>query len=84
MKNILSVILALGILSSPIFVVAADPVDLSDKKGVIDPRDLKKHDPKEKPLKIKEPPPPTPPPAVPPFEVDSGGIDDANRQIQSE
>ena len=48
MKTIFSVILGLGILSSPIFAVAADPVDLSDKEGIIDPADLKKYDPKEK------------------------------------
>lgn len=43
---------------------AADPsdqtaqVDLRDKKGIVDPKDLKKHDPKPQPLRTKEPPPP--------------------------
>ncbi|MCZ7384050.1 MAG: hypothetical protein O8C63_04795 [Candidatus Methanoperedens sp.] len=35
----------------------ADPVDLSGKKGVVDPADLKKGDPKPPSLKIKKPPP---------------------------
>lgn len=36
----------------------ADPVDLRDKKGTVDPKDLKQYDPKPPSLKIKEPPPP--------------------------
>jgi hypothetical protein len=53
---------------------ADDPVDLRDKKGVIDPQDLRRHDPKPAPAAIKEPPPPPSPPKqldVPPFEVKS-------------
>jgi hypothetical protein len=61
-----------------------EPVDLRDKKGVVDPNDLKKDDPKDKPLKIKEPPPPEKTPDVPPFEVDKGGVDDANRPSEDE
>lgn len=33
-------------------------VDLRDKKGIIDPQDLKKHDPPPQPLRTKEPPSP--------------------------
>jgi hypothetical protein len=33
-------------------------VDLRDKKGVVAPKDLKKDDPKERSLKIREVPPP--------------------------
>lgn len=42
----------------PITTFAADPVDLRGKQGVVDPKDLKKGDPPQKPLKIKEPPSP--------------------------
>jgi hypothetical protein len=37
---------------------AADPVDLRGKKGIVDPADLKKFDPKPR-LTIKAPPPPS-------------------------
>lgn len=37
---------------------ASDPVDLRGKQGVIDPSDLKKHDPPERSLRITEPPSP--------------------------
>ena len=47
---------------------AGDPVDLRDKVGVIDPKDLKKHDPPERSLKIKEPP--TPPSSSEPSPPD--------------
>jgi len=71
MKTVLSVILALGILSAPIFAVAADPVDLRGKQGVVDPKDLKKYDPKPPKVEKKAPPPPEvkKEPDVPPFEV---------------
>jgi len=36
----------------------ADPVDLRGKKGVVDPQDVKKDNPPERSLKIKEPPAP--------------------------
>jgi hypothetical protein len=48
---------------------AADPVDLSDKQGVVDPKDLKKDDPTPNAVKPAEPPPPEKAPDVPPFEV---------------
>lgn len=35
-------------------------VDMRGKKGVVDPKDLKKYDPKPQPLRIKEPPRPQP------------------------
>lgn len=69
----------------PVVVMAGnDPVDLRGKKGVVDPQDLKKHDPKPPRVQKTEPPPPKveKPPDVPPFEVDRGGIDDANRPIR--
>lgn len=78
MKTILSILLLLGMVSIPIFAVAADPVDLSGKEGVVDPKDLKQHDPKPPKVEKKAPPPPEKQPDVPPFEVDRGGIDDAN------
>lgn len=53
-----AVILVLGLVSFSETSFAADPVDLRDKKGMVDPKDLKQHDPKEPSLKIKEPPPP--------------------------
>jgi hypothetical protein len=58
MKTVLSVILVLGILSAPIFAVAADPVDLRGKQGVVDPKDLKKYDPKPPKVEKQAPPPP--------------------------
>jgi hypothetical protein len=33
-------------------------VDLRDKKGIVDPQDLKRHDPKPQPLRTREPPSP--------------------------
>lgn len=39
---------------------ARGQVDLRGKKGVVDPKDLKKYDPPPQSLKIKEPPPPQP------------------------
>jgi hypothetical protein len=57
-----------------------DPVDLSDKEGVIDPGDLKEDDPPPPPPS-PEPPPPTREPDVPSFEVDQGGVDDAHVPI---
>ena len=78
-------LLLLSLMPASINVVANDTsvVDLSDKQGVVDPKDLKKHNPKEKSLKAKEPPVPEtkPEPDVPLFEVNRGGIDDANRGI---
>jgi hypothetical protein len=66
---LLSFVVGLAMLSS----AAADPVDLRDKKGVVDPKDLKKNDPKESPVRIKEPPPPERTPDVPPFSVKKSG-----------
>lgn len=62
-------LLALSLASLPILGVAADPVDLSDKKGVVDPKDLKQHDPKPPKVEKQAPPPPEKQPDVPPFEV---------------
>lgn len=36
----------------------ADPVDLRDKKGIVDPSDMRRHDPPQRPLRINEPPAP--------------------------
>ncbi|MEQ8193676.1 MAG: hypothetical protein RIB59_04225 [Rhodospirillales bacterium] len=60
MKNIfLSVIFFVFVLALPVAAAAeSPPVDLRGKKGIVDPRDLKKSDPKERGLRIKEPPPP--------------------------
>ena len=51
-----------GILSTAVRPTRAD-VDLSGKKGVVDPADLKKSDPPAPSLHIKEPPAPYTPPA---------------------
>ena len=85
MKILSALILALVIGNVSLIAFAADPVDLSDKKGVVDPKDLKKDDPKPPKVQQIEPPPPKTEkePDVPPFEVDKGGSDDANRPIQS-
>ena len=56
MKKIFAICLA-GALLTPVL-VRADPVDLRGKRGVVDPRDLKRFDPKERSLHIKEPPAP--------------------------
>lgn len=59
---------------------AADPVDLRDKQGVVDPKDLKKSDPKEGSLKTREPPAPVQEkePDVPRERVDVSGQDTKN------
>jgi hypothetical protein len=59
MKIFVSLLLALGIVSVSVCMVAADPVDLRDKKGVVDPKDLKKDDPKPPKVEGKAPPPPS-------------------------
>lgn len=71
MKYFFSLLLALGIVSVSICTVAADPVDLSGKQGVVDPKDLKESDPKPPKVEGKAPPPPssnsssaTTPPAI--------------------
>lgn len=46
-------------------------VDLRDKKGVVDPRDLKKYDPPERSLRITEPPPPQTAPRDSNYDVNS-------------
>lgn len=38
--------------------ILADPVDLHDKKGVVDPSTLKSSDPKPPPVHTTPPPPP--------------------------
>ena len=58
-------------LTAPAF--ATDPVDLRDKKGVVDPKDLKKDDPKPKSVKTKEPPPPAKAPDNTNYEVNRSG-----------
>lgn len=55
MKIVISLMLALGIVSVSICAVAADPVDLRDKKGVVDPKDLKNHDPEPPKVQGKAP-----------------------------
>jgi hypothetical protein len=49
MKKVCLVVLSLFVLAMAVPALAADPVDLSGKKGVVDPNDLKKYDPKPKP-----------------------------------
>lgn len=56
-------LVSLVFLSSAFLSTSSAQVDLRGKKGVVDPADLKKSDPKEPSLKIKEPPPPKPQPA---------------------
>ena len=50
-------LLGLAALASPSF--ATDPVDLTGKTGIVDPRDLKRYDPPERSLHVKEPPAPS-------------------------
>lgn len=78
MKSYLAAVLfvVVGAFVAP--ALAADPVDLRDKEGVVDPKDLKKDDPKETPVNTKEPPPPESKPDVPPFDVDVSGQDTKN------
>jgi hypothetical protein len=81
MKAIFAVILTVVVGSFCLTALAGDAVDLRDKKGIVDPKDLKKGDPKPPRVERQAPPPPKveKAPDVPPFEVDRGGIDDANR-----
>jgi hypothetical protein len=58
MKVIFTAVLALFLAMSFSLAFAADPVDLSGKKGVVDPKDLKKYDPKPPKLTTNPPPPP--------------------------
>ena len=67
----------------PLMGQSDDPVDLSDKEGIVDPADLKEDDP-DPPSPSPEPPPPPREPDVPPFDVDRGGVDDANVPIQED
>ena len=69
MKKVISLVLAMSLAGIVTLAFATDPVDLSDKKGIIDPKDLKKYDPKPKKIEKKAPPPPKKTPDVPPFEV---------------
>jgi hypothetical protein len=57
--KIFSLLLALWIACVLIGTVAADPVDLSGKQGVVDPKGLKKDDPKSPKVEGKAPPPPS-------------------------
>lgn len=59
MKTIFSLLLAVVcMLSFSVSSFAADPVDLTGKKGVVDPKDLKKDDPKPPELQKTTPPVP--------------------------
>lgn len=71
MKVLLPIILAVSIGGLATVVKAADPVDLRGKKGVVDPADLKKSDPKPPKVEKSAPPPPEKKEKrdVPPFEV---------------
>jgi hypothetical protein len=68
-------LIAVVMLSACAFGVASlaradDPVDLTGKKGIVDPADVKKNDPAPPKLVTHEPPPPpTPQPARRPSEV---------------
>src|SRR5437899_26794 len=53
---ILTVCLSLSVIS---VALAADAVDLRGKKGIVDPRDLKRFDPPERSLRTTEPPSPS-------------------------
>lgn len=59
MKIFFSLLLALGIIGASTYKVSADPVDLSDKQGIVDPNDLKKDDPKPPKVEVEAPPPPS-------------------------
>jgi hypothetical protein len=70
MKRFLLAPLAAALVAAPAFLARASDelaqVDLRGKKGVVDPQDLKKHDPKPPPLRTKEPPPPKVSPSADP------------------
>lgn len=81
MRNITAVVSAGFLLLGLVLVdgvARADPVDLSDKKGVVDPADLKKSDPPPPKVQKTEPPPPrvqkTEPP--PPSPTATGAVRD--------
>ena len=86
-RRILSVLLALSFFIFAFQLAdARGQVDLRGKKGVVDPKDLKKHDPPPQSLKIKEPPRPQPrkapggdtPPKNPPSDQ---GSDPSKRRV---
>jgi hypothetical protein len=86
-RKVLSVFLALSFFLFAFQLAdAKGQVDLRGKKGVVDPKDLKKYDPPPKSLKIKEPPPPQPrkapggdtPPKNPPSDQ---GSDPSKRRV---
>lgn len=59
MKTILSMlVVAVCLITFSSGAFAADPVDLRGKQGVVDPKDLKKDDPKPPKLQKSIPPPP--------------------------
>jgi hypothetical protein len=61
-RRVLSVLLALSFFIFAFQLAdARGQVDLREKKGVVDPKDLKKHNPPPQSLKMKEPPRPQPP-----------------------
>jgi hypothetical protein len=60
-------VVSLVFIFSAFMSISSAQVDLRGKKGVVDPRDLKKDNPPERSLHIKEPPPPARP--DPPKEV---------------
>jgi len=57
MKKVFVILLSFCVLCLTVSAFAADPVDLTGKKGVVDPKDLKKSNPESPSLKINPPPP---------------------------
>jgi len=55
MKSYIVVALFIVVGAFSVSDLAADPVDLRDKEGVVDPKDLKNDDPKDTPVNTKEP-----------------------------
>ena len=80
MKSYVSAVLFIVVGAFAASALAADPVDLRGKEGVVDPKDLKKDNPKETTVNTKEPPAPVSEktPDVPPFQVDVSGQDTKN------
>lgn len=77
MKSYVAVALFVVVGAFAVSSFAADPVDLRDKEGVVDPEDLKKDDPKETSVNTKEPPSPESPDNHH-FDVDVSGQDTKN------
>ena len=77
MTNLLVLaVVAFAFVALPSLALTQPPVDLRDKEGVVDPKDLKKHDPPERPLRTKEPP-------SPPTQTRSDSVDSSSGTVKT-